>query len=509
MSTFDKTQSQYERKIARQRQLEEMEAAATGVMHTITFDDDYSPSDPTIRRRNGGVEGAIESARRFLWDEEDDENRSAGLFHDIPSAAMDKPNGSSSNGVAVGSLDSVRNLVGGMFAAKTGQEIEDEHHRVNLAPRRYSFDGANASAPQDHDDYMAGDHDGYTPRSVKSRNSARSRLSAMSACIMAAWHTLIGMVAIASEHVVAFVGKIGRKRAAFVLGIIIGFVTVVVVFWAISSNSSSGGGSDNPYVPASVQNQDRYSTLRQQIITSGFSSPNQLDASGSPQNYALRWLTDTDPANLPANVDSLIQRYALAVIFFATYAGREFVDPNKVSPIVGWKNSNNWMTQTGICLWYGVRCSPRLHQGIELDQYNDNAAVQSLNLTNNNILGSLPSEIAALENLEVLDLSVNSFQGSIPDALGNLRWLQYLSLLGNKITGTIPTSLSHLSSLRTLQLGYNSINGTVPIELNYMTTLQALSLDHNHFRGSIPVLASLSNLRKSYQMILRSCKVYL
>lgn len=498
MSTFDKTQSQYERKIARQRQLDEMEAAATGVMHTITFDDDYNPNDPTIRRRNGGVEGAIESARRFLWDEEDDDdaNKRVGLFSDTPptAAVMDKANG---NGSTVGSLGVVRNLVGGMFTAKTGQELEDEQHRVNLAPRRYSFDGADASMPQDQDDYMMGDHDGYTPRSVKSRNSTRSGLSGISGYIIAAWHTVVGMFAIATEQMVAFIGKIGRKRAAFLLGIIIGVVTMVIVLVALMNRPS--GGSDNPYVPPKVQNIDRYSTLRAQIVTSGVSSANQLDESGTPQNYALRWLTDTDPASLPVAVDSLIQRYALAVIFFATYAGREFVDPNKVSPIVGWKNSNNWMTKTGICMWYGVRCSPRMHQGVEMDQYNDNAAVRSLNLTNNNILGSLPSEIGALENLQVLDLSMNSFQGTIPPAVGNLKWLQYLSLVGNRIVGAIPTELSQLSALQTLQLGYNTINGTIPIELNRLVGLQMLGLDHNHFRGTIPPLPALSKLRKCYR----------
>jgi len=47
-------------------------------------------------------------------------------------------------------------------------------------------------------------------------------------------------------------------------------------------------------------------------------------------------------------------------------------------------------------------------------------------LQNNNISGSIPSELGKLPKLQTLDLSNNFFRGEIPPSLGHLRSLQYL-----------------------------------------------------------------------------------
>jgi Leucine-rich repeat (LRR) protein len=47
-------------------------------------------------------------------------------------------------------------------------------------------------------------------------------------------------------------------------------------------------------------------------------------------------------------------------------------------------------------------------------------------LQNNNITGSIPSELGKLSMLQTLDLSDNFFNGKIPPSLGYLRNLQYL-----------------------------------------------------------------------------------
>ena len=86
-----------------------------------------------------------------------------------------------------------------------------------------------------------------------------------------------------------------------------------------------------------------------------------------------------------------------------------------------WNNMDHWMTDKGICMWYGVTCPPRLHAGVQEVVYNANNDILHLNLTDNNIRGTIPSAIAALENLQSLDLGRKRLEGSIPVSIANMQ----------------------------------------------------------------------------------------
>ncbi|KAG9133261.1 hypothetical protein Leryth_020755 [Lithospermum erythrorhizon] len=73
------------------------------------------------------------------------------------------------------------------------------------------------------------------------------------------------------------------------------------------------------------------------------------------------------------------------------------------------------------------------------------ANLKSLNrlvLRNNNISGSIPSNIGEYRNLTQLDLSFNNLTGSIPEALFNMSSLVHLFLGNNKLVGSLPTQKS-------------------------------------------------------------------
>ena len=151
----------------------------------------------------------------------------------------------------------------------------------------------------------------------------------------------------------------------------------------------------------------------------------------------------------------------------------------------------------------------------------DNGRVVELNLRENGLYGSLPSELGQLSQLKVLDLSrnrrraenpqtanidTNSHLGSgwdgglggpIPRELGNLSNLENLILGINFFTGAIPAELGNLSKLKYLDLSWNDLSGSIPSELGRLSNLVHLYLNRNGLSGSIPTeLGNLSNLEK-------------
>jgi len=66
-------------------------------------------------------------------------------------------------------------------------------------------------------------------------------------------------------------------------------------------------------------------------------------------------------------------------------------------------------------------------------------------LYDNQLKGSIPSEIGNLTNLTALDLCNNQLTGSIPSEIGNLTNLSKLKLEYNQLKGEIPESICNLN----------------------------------------------------------------
>ena len=88
-----------------------------------------------------------------------------------------------------------------------------------------------------------------------------------------------------------------------------------------------------------------------------------------------------------------------------------------------------------------------------------------LNLYNNNLTGTIPSEIGYLSSLTRLDLTYNQLTGNIPSEIGNLTNLTFFSLKDNAFNGTIPSEIGNLTNLNVLRLANNQLNGEIPIEI--------------------------------------------
>ncbi|XP_058082392.1 MDIS1-interacting receptor like kinase 2-like [Magnolia sinica] len=130
----------------------------------------------------------------------------------------------------------------------------------------------------------------------------------------------------------------------------------------------------------------------------------------------------------------------------------------------------------------------------------------SLNLSANNLSGSMPLEIGNLVNLNELDLSINHLDGSIPSTLGNLTKLTILLLDQNQISGSIPPQIGNLQDLVQLSLYENNLNGSIPPALGNLSSLVVLHIYDNQISGSIPPkIGNLVNLKElsMYRNLLR------
>ncbi|XP_076921368.1 putative LRR receptor-like serine/threonine-protein kinase At1g67720 [Bidens hawaiensis] len=85
----------------------------------------------------------------------------------------------------------------------------------------------------------------------------------------------------------------------------------------------------------------------------------------------------------------------------------------------------------------------------------------SVKLSNKNISGNIPSELAKLSSLEELWIDGNAFTGSIPDFSGCPN-LKIIHLENNQLTGGLPSSLADLPNLHKLYVQNNLLSGSVP-----------------------------------------------
>ncbi|RVW72126.1 Receptor-like protein 12 [Vitis vinifera] len=88
--------------------------------------------------------------------------------------------------------------------------------------------------------------------------------------------------------------------------------------------------------------------------------------------------------------------------------------------------------------------------------------VRSIDLSSNNLSGSIPTEISSLSGLEFLNLSCNNLMGSIPEKMGRMKALESLDLSRNHLSGEIPQSMKNLTFLSHLNLSYNNFLGRIP-----------------------------------------------
>ncbi|GMP92393.1 hypothetical protein CsSME_00042638 [Camellia sinensis var. sinensis] len=85
-----------------------------------------------------------------------------------------------------------------------------------------------------------------------------------------------------------------------------------------------------------------------------------------------------------------------------------------------------------------------------------------------------------------IDVSSNQLTGTIPFQKGDLRNIRVLNVSNNLLTGHIPSSLGNMSELESLDLSHNKLFGQIPQELLSLTFLASFSVAFNNISGQIP-----------------------
>ncbi|XP_031387396.1 receptor like protein 21-like isoform X2 [Punica granatum] len=91
-----------------------------------------------------------------------------------------------------------------------------------------------------------------------------------------------------------------------------------------------------------------------------------------------------------------------------------------------------------------------------------------------------------LEHMSGLDLSCNNLSGSIPLQVGYLGEIHSLNLSYNNLTGSIPATFSNLDQIECLDLSHNSLSGEIPLQLMELNSLSTFSVSYNNLSGRTP-----------------------
>ncbi|MBA0788724.1 hypothetical protein Gotri_025007, partial [Gossypium trilobum] len=128
-------------------------------------------------------------------------------------------------------------------------------------------------------------------------------------------------------------------------------------------------------------------------------------------------------------------------------------------------------------------------------------------VSENNLVGEIPSSICNLSSIMGLYLMMNSFNGTIPECLGNLSSsLLYIELQKNNFHGKLPKSFAKGCTLQSIRINNNQLEGSLPRSLGNCKDLNLLDIGNNYFSDTFPNW--LGYLDQLQVLILRSNRFY-
>lgn len=190
-----------------------------------------------------------------------------------------------------------------------------------------------------------------------------------------------------------------------------------------SSSSTNSLSTKNNGAPKKATTESEHKYVMIKNVVEPLSGKAAIESTTTPQYKALSWMSNDDTMPMNANITSaIIQRYAIATLYFATNGHL-------------WTNSYNFLDSSkSECEWNTLNDNGDL---LGVGGCDPDGSIKVIALWNNNLVGHVPREIALLKNLRVLSLYDNKLRGLITGSLAQLKGLKTLYLHGNNLVGSI------------------------------------------------------------------------
>ncbi|XP_016505462.1 probably inactive leucine-rich repeat receptor-like protein kinase At5g48380 [Nicotiana tabacum] len=145
-------------------------------------------------------------------------------------------------------------------------------------------------------------------------------------------------------------------------------------------------------------------------------------------------------------------------------------------------------TEGFICKFTGIQC-----------WHPDESKVLSITLPDMGLKGRFPRGIQNCTSMTSLDLSSNELNGSIPSDISKIiGFVVILDLSSNNLSGQIPVDLANCSFLNDIKLDNNQLTGQIPPQIGLLGRLKTFNVANNRLTGPVPNFINASIPAESY-----------
>ncbi|KAJ6976860.1 hypothetical protein NC653_028894 [Populus alba x Populus x berolinensis] len=221
---------------------------------------------------------------------------------------------------------------------------------------------------------------------------------------------------------------------------------------------------------------------------SHLSSLERLDLSGSNLSKVNNWLQVI--TNLPRLKELRLNQCSLPDII----PSPPFVNSSKFLAVLHLSKNNlssaiyPWLYNFNKSL-VDLDLSGNQLKGSIPDAFRNMSALTNLVLSGNQLEGGIPRSLGEMCSLHVLDLCHNHITEDLSDLVQNLYGptessLEILRLCQNQLNGSLP-DIARFSSLRELDISYNLLNGRIPESIGFLSKLEHFDVSFNSFQGVV------------------------
>ncbi|KAJ8615954.1 hypothetical protein MRB53_035326 [Persea americana] len=151
----------------------------------------------------------------------------------------------------------------------------------------------------------------------------------------------------------------------------------------------------------------------------------------------------------------------------------QLTDPNNY--LSSWSFANKTAAEGFICKFSGIEC-----------WHPDESKVLNIQLSNMGLGGQFPSSLKSCTSLTGLNLSNNDLSGSLPPNIDEIiPYVVTLDLSSNKFSGNLPAGLGNITYVNVLNLQHNQFSGDIPCQFRNRTRLTAFDASDNPLSGEL------------------------